>query len=127
MMADIDREMAEKVMEWHEDSYAPWGGLPHEGPSWVREDGAMILQRDFTPSTDISQALGDSKSLDTVVGMMKKKGYDLILCTYSGQNKNTATFLLPPTAWNVPHDWTGQADTPAMAICLAAEKAVKDV
>ncbi len=132
MMADIDRDMAEKVMEWEEscdpDPFVPHFQTGEGGTVFVTTQCAPYDWFEWHPSTDISQALGDGGP-DTVVGKMRKKGYACLLA----QNQNNGTWLCE--FWpigGIEDDYAylkrkgAEADTPKMAICLAAKKAVND-
>ncbi len=116
-MDNIDKQIAEKVMGW--EALEPpgfwWDETNHKFEKPVCKDGENPLNA-WRPSTNIAHAF-------EVVGKMagNKKGYYFRLEWFSG---------------NLVREWTAEfnsvsrelynlasADTPAMAICLAALKA----
>lgn len=115
-MRDIDRDMAEKVAGWqYRDGYY----VVSKGVG--REE--IVSRIDiWHPSADISQALGDGKSLDTVVGKMKEKGFVLFSLAQMDNETYSACFLQLSDRTR----FFGYANIPATAICEAALEAVND-
>ena len=117
-MTDLDRKMAE-VMGWtlkegtHEYMWAPGHSDNITDLWWYDADGNVrYRKKDWHPQTNIKQAF-------EVVGVMRKNGYAFkLIASNSGGYK--AEFALVTYGEN-PR-W---ADTPEMAICLAAEKATE--
>ena len=68
----------------------------------------------WKPNEDISQAF-------MVVEKMREKGFQLMLSDNEPDEGWLAVFDHSP--WQ---EWKATADTPAMAICLAVQKAVKE-
>ena len=101
---NIDREIAEKIMGWIDPD-------PVESNMWCdKSHFPTSLKSMWHPSTDIKQAF-------EVVEKMREKGSIFTLCDQDPGEKP---------------EWDAQFfsviatdDTPAMAICLAALKAVE--
>ena len=96
-----NNEMAERAMEWVKYMEPPLGVFWHS-------------------STDISQALGDGKSLDTVVGKICSENPEWQFTLDYSFGKWSALFFESAVGY-IDHG-SAEADTPAMAICLAAAK-----
>ncbi len=117
---ETDRRIAEKVMVWtqrphpyYKDQKKCWYKTHKHGWMW------KINCDDWQPSTNIAHAF-------EVVEKMREKGWTFSLCNNNeacGQGDSSVEF------WNDSHSMDGEfmkfADTPAMAICLAALEAVK--
>lgn len=86
-----------------------------------KERDIMYLETDWHPSTDISQALGDGKSLDTVVGKICSENPEWQFTLDYAFKKWSALFFESAVGY-IDHG-SAEADTPAMAIYLAAAKA----
>lgn len=106
MSKDIDRRIAVEVMEWSlvNGIWADDNGLP------------IIADTRWNPKDNISQAMGDGKRLDTVVGKMQEYPNCVgLYLEYDGKE------------WGVMFgekmDRWSTANAPAMAICLAALEA----
>ncbi len=120
-MNNIDKIMAEKVMGWKYVSGGMGNFYRRDKSAW----GDPIFVQEWHPSTDISQALGDGKSLDTVVGKMRKKppeglGFKQFSLHYNPFNRDGERWVaqfskLSETKWH-----EGFSDDPAMAIVKAA-------
>ena len=119
-MADIDREQDKilaDVLCWHIEE-------DHHGEFWANSRVDWVAEKTDRPlieQIDISQALGDGKSLDTVVGKMKEKGFVLFSLAQMDNETYSACFLQLSNRIR----FFGYANIPAMAICLAAEAAVQ--
>ena len=116
---NIDREMAEKIMGWFDPD-------PIQSNIWANEDRSICMRHcDWHPSTDISQALGDGKSPDTVVGKICNENPEWQFTLDYAFGKWSALFFESAVgyiaAFFIDHG-SAEADTPAMAICLAAAK-----
>ncbi len=123
MMADIDREMAEKVMGWFKDFLGNW--VKYMKPTHFDSDAKqatikMCKAENWHPSTDISQALGGP---DTVVGKMRKKGFSFSMAISSTNDESHVEFVKYKDGFAAIIGKAKHKD-PAMAICLAAEKAM---
>lgn len=121
---NIDREMAEKVMGWQ---------LGTTTAIWYKSHGMEHARRTMKesslyawhPSTDINQALGDGKSLDTVVGKMKERGWLLNSLSELDEGGFEAVFEFYNIETKEATLEFEEADTPAMSICKAAKKAME--
>ncbi len=105
---EIDRQIAEKVMGWKVEE----GSVPCWIMMWVGTD-RYIPFRSFSPSTNIAHAF-------EVVEKLQKLYPDLYM-----------SLIFPRVIKRIHYGFrTGsqvwEADTPAMAICLAALKAIND-
>jgi len=119
---DTDERVAREIMGWHSFAFH-WCK-----PSDEADGEFVILIRGWQPSKRIEQALGDSKSLDTVVGKMKEADYWFSM---SYRTERCINRELLPEWWarfrcirggTRPDGYAG-ADTAPMAICQAALKA----
>lgn len=120
MSKDIDRQIAEKVMGWNYEQGSPYRG---ERAMWctpMTDEKRCGLGQKFVdgwkPSTNIAHAF-------EVVERMKDK-WTFAICNNNVKHDYCAEF------WNDLHpmdkgEFMQFADTPAMAICLAALEAVK--
>jgi len=109
---NIDREIAEKVMGYCE--------RPVHGIGWwhqAEENRWSVAQYSWHPSTDIKQSF-------EVVEKMRERGWLLDKLTNICVRKHywQASFW-KAVVWENTY---GNADTPAMAVCLAALKAMED-
>ena len=108
---EIDRQIAEKVMGWSK---------PSKGRYWEEDspDGSRYMQHGATfgvvwqPSVNIAHAF-------EVAEKMKERRQYLYLIDSSGDYWNAEFFNA--TGKNHSH----KADTPSMAICLAALEAIR--
>lgn len=109
---DIDRQIAEKVMGWE---LRPLYGLGW----WNKSDTGKLMQirNIFNPSTDITHAF-------EVVRKMKKKNYCFTLADYSPISKLWEAEFIND---NNGKSFISTTNTPEMAICLAALKAINDL
>ena len=116
-LAKLNRKMAEKVMGWisgisKEYPYPQQGGMV-----WMDSTGSeVIYQYLWTPTTDIVQTF-------QVVERMRKLGWHFGMDDYEISGNYEAEFVGNEN--NKFPSRTGRADDPALAICLAAEKAVE--
>ena len=101
---NIDREITEKVMGWFErDGY------------WFCKNSTVIPFYCWHPSTDIKQAF-------EVVDKMQELGFGFDLQINNTDDGYSAEFEKDTDPNNFNPMWH---DTPAMAICLTALKAIK--
>jgi hypothetical protein len=127
----IDKEVAEKVMGW--TLRDGWWVKPGEGTQkWVTtleltltrnedDDSAYFDQEPWNPSTNIEQAF-------LVVNRMRGIDWQMQLFSVRKPDKNFfCAFYYNFSLWKElkTADYSS-ADTPAMAICLAALKATAD-
>lgn len=129
---ELDRKMAEEVMGWIIEPHCPDMWVIKYGPHNIR---CMSHVKDWHPSTNIAQALGDGGP-GTVVGKMLTKGWFLEM------------FYSQPDALKWENNVPSEADcyvrfyvypkgderleemecvvekAPSLAICLAAAKAL---
>jgi hypothetical protein len=120
---DIDKEIAEKVMEWKEDCDPE----PHHPHYYLGTDGkiiATIKHRPYEwfewhPSTDIKQAF-------EVVEKMREMGWEFYLEDPDRNNEKKGWYaeFLHHKSYDRNYGWSDDADTPAMAICKAALTAI---
>ena len=119
---DKDRLIAEKVMEseyFTDKIYTPRIRIVE----MVRINGRVLLAVDWRPTTDISQAFGDGKSLDTVVGMMRKKKW---FFTINSHINRELEYIYEAMFYRITKKLTSAShEHPAAAIVDAALKAVE--
>jgi len=120
----IDRMLAEKLMEWTiEPGKAEGRNYPEDFYN-LKEHGFQHTISDWHPTSDITQALGDGGQ-GTVVGKMAALNYDFQLRTIVSSGK-LLTWTSAFSLLDGYKKWV-DADTPAEAICQAAVKALKAV
>ena len=121
---EIDSQIAEKVMGWEfcERSFMRdvllCGGVGEEmvtEEKWFKNGIAMYFVNRWNPSTNIAHAF-------EVVEKMKEKEFCFTLSDYLDSRFWDANFIIFKDSTK---EFIGTANTPAMAICLAALEAVK--
>lgn len=105
---NIDREIAEKIMGW-KSYHSKYGEEWCEPDSEIPIVGIVTtLARDWHPSTDIAQAF-------QVVGKMRERGFYFFMQTNTDDISAHFEIYEPDQKAG-----SGDAYTPAEAICLAA-------
>lgn len=112
-MVALNREIAEEVMKWQSDGFW-WNDSDGQRTGWSVDDGALGYPEPWSPSTDWSAA-------GEVLEKLKSMGNRPVL----GWNGHAWD-----AAWDIdianmkPDDWYS-AESPQLAICLAALAAVR--
>jgi hypothetical protein len=112
---EINRLIAEKVMEW---DYDPLGGIGDDNkhPAWIAQDNSWIRVEDFDPYHRIEHAM-------MALEPMSKRGFYLVLSQNAFSKEWFAKFVNPD---NPEKDVKMYAATPSEAICEAIRAALEE-
>ncbi len=109
---DLNREVAEKVMEWDYDELVGRG--IYGEPAYIAEDNSWVYAEKWNPSLDLNQCF-------EVVGEMQSKGWGVCIDNFDNSWSVTFSELGKNCRWHTEKDASLNK-----GILKAALEAIKD-